>query len=388
MTLKDELEILLGEPIKVFDGDPMDIPCIETSDVEKLCGHPVVSVHMITYNHEPYIRQAIEGVMMQKTDFEFELVIGEDASTDRTREICLEYQKKFPDKIRVLWWHENVSKLGGNGRRVMAHCRGIFIAFCEGDDYWIDPLKLQKQVDYVRETDAVMCVANSEWHYPDGHVSLDIYKRERGMLVTDDFLRHYFHTTTYLVNREVYESCKKLYQEIVVWYDCVLTVCMSSMGKICFLPDVMSVYNWTGSGVGGSPGSAGRDILLAFQFTQFAYCSNHKIAEHYSDKAIEFIFSNLLFSFSPCGYRHPKEMRSRALRTACRICRKRYGILTEQKLRIRFFLMAILTHIKIVYVRHPNMGKYWRRCKAFLHTSHSGLILIYNGAVYFSEYLD
>ena len=151
MTLKEELEILRGEPIEVFTGDPMDIPCIETSDPEKLCKHPVVSVHMITYNHEPYIRQSIESVMMQKTDFEFELVIGEDASQDKTREICFEYQKKYPDKIRVLWWHENVSKFGGNGRRTRAHCRGEFIAFCEGDDYWIDPLKLQKQVDIMRK---------------------------------------------------------------------------------------------------------------------------------------------------------------------------------------------------------------------------------------------
>jgi glycosyltransferase involved in cell wall biosynthesis len=89
--------------------------------------------------------------MMQKTDFEFELVIGEDCSQDKTREICFEYQKKYPDKIRVLWWHENVSKLGGNGLRNRAHCRGEFIAFCEGDDYWIDPLKLQKQVDVMRK---------------------------------------------------------------------------------------------------------------------------------------------------------------------------------------------------------------------------------------------
>lgn len=151
MTLKEELEILRGEPIQVFDGDPMDIPCIETSDPEKLCKNPVVSVNMITYNHEPYIRQAIEGVMMQKTDFEFELIIGEDCSQDKTREICFEYQKKYPDKIRVLWWHENVSKLGGNSRRVRAHSRGEFIALCEGDDYWIDPLKLQKQVDVMRK---------------------------------------------------------------------------------------------------------------------------------------------------------------------------------------------------------------------------------------------
>lgn len=166
MTLKEELEILRGEPIEVFESDPMDIPCIETSDPEKLCKHPVVSVHMLTYNHEPYIRQAIEGVMMQQTDFEFELVIGEDCSQDKTREICFEYQKKYPDKIRVLWWHENVSKFGGNGRRNRAHCRGEFMAICEGDDYWIDPLKLQKQVDVMRKYPSVgFCFCGSKYYY-------------------------------------------------------------------------------------------------------------------------------------------------------------------------------------------------------------------------------
>jgi len=155
MTLKEELEILRGEPIQVFSGDPMDIPCVETSDPDRLCKHPVVSVNMITYNHEPYIRQAIEGVMMQHTDFEFELVIGEDCSTDKTREICFEYQKKYPDKIRVLWCdhnlYQNPHPAGNNIQRNQAHCRGEFIAYCEGDDYWIDPLKLQKQVDVMRQ---------------------------------------------------------------------------------------------------------------------------------------------------------------------------------------------------------------------------------------------
>ena len=151
MTLRRELETLRGEPIEVFAGDPMAIPCIETSDPGKLCRNPVVSVNMLAYNHEPYIRQAIDGVMMQKTDFEFELIIGEDASRDGTREICLEYQRRFPDKIRVLWWHENVSGLGGNVMRTRARCRGEFMAFCEGDDYWTDPLKLQKQVDVMRK---------------------------------------------------------------------------------------------------------------------------------------------------------------------------------------------------------------------------------------------
>jgi len=154
MMLRAEIEHLRGEPIREFVGDPMDIPCIETSDIEALCRHPVVSVHMITCNHELYIRQAIEGVMMQQTDFEYELVIGEDCSTDKTREICFEYQQRFPERIRVLWSHENTYRCphpaGGNAQRTMARCRGEFVAYCEGDDYWTDPLKLQKQVDVMR----------------------------------------------------------------------------------------------------------------------------------------------------------------------------------------------------------------------------------------------
>lgn len=166
MSLKSELEVLRGEPIEVFTCDLLNIPCIETSDAEKLCKHPVVSVHMITYNHEPYIQQAIEGVMMQKTDFEFELVIGEDCSQDKTREICFEYQKRYPEKIRVLWADVNVNNLGGNGRRTSAHCRGEFIAYCEGDDYWTDPLKLQKQVNAMRANPSVgLCFAQAQRLY-------------------------------------------------------------------------------------------------------------------------------------------------------------------------------------------------------------------------------
>ena len=370
MTLKKELEILRGEPIKVCEGDPMDIPCIETADTEKLCKHPAVSVQMCTYNHEHYIRRAIEGVVKQKTDFEFELVIGEDASMDKTREICFEYQKRYPDKIRVLWWHENVSKLGGNSRRVFAHCRGEFVAFCEGDDYWIDPLKLQKQVEYIRATDSILCVANSEWHYPNGEIRQDIYRQEKGLLSVEDFFHHYFHTTTYLVSREAFTNCKRYYTEIIYWYDYVFTTLMATLGRVCFLPDVMSVYNWTGCGIGGSPGSINRDKLLALQFTQFAYCSNQNVSMFYSEKAIKFIFSSILSPFSTEGYKHQEEVRHRAWRTARRICGKHFGLAKECKLWIRFWKMSLLTRMKIIYARHSMLGKCWRRIKQFFNICH------------------
>lgn len=107
---------------------------------------PLVSICCITYNHEPYIRDAIEGFLMQKTNFPFEMVIGEDCSTDGTREIVFDYAKKYPNIIRVITSEKNVGMIN-NLNRTLNACKGKYTAFCEGDDYWIDPLKLQKQVD-------------------------------------------------------------------------------------------------------------------------------------------------------------------------------------------------------------------------------------------------
>lgn len=112
---------------------------------------------MITYNHEAFIAQAIEGVLMQITNFRFELIIGEDFSTDKTREICIEYQKKYPELIKLLPSDKNLG-MQENGLRTIKACTGKYIALCEGDDYWTDPYKLQKQVDFLEANeDAVIC---------------------------------------------------------------------------------------------------------------------------------------------------------------------------------------------------------------------------------------
>jgi glycosyltransferase involved in cell wall biosynthesis len=110
--------------------------------------NPLVSVCMVTYNHENYIAQAIEGVLQQQTTFPIELVVGEDCSTDRTREIVLKYQKKYPSIIRVITSERNVGARK-NVYRTGKACRGKYIAICEGDDYWHVPHKLQKQLDYM-----------------------------------------------------------------------------------------------------------------------------------------------------------------------------------------------------------------------------------------------
>jgi len=117
---------------------------------------PVVSVCVQTYQHVNYIKDCLDGILMQKTTFPSEILLGEDASTDGTREVCIEYAEKYPKKIRLFLHHrKNNIKINGSptGRFNFLYnlysARGKYIAICEGDDYWTDPYKLQKQVDFL-----------------------------------------------------------------------------------------------------------------------------------------------------------------------------------------------------------------------------------------------
>nr|WP_320118824.1 glycosyltransferase [uncultured Marinifilum sp.] len=110
---------------------------------------PLVSVKTITYNHQEYIAQCIEGVMKQKTNFSFEYIIAEDCSTDHTLKIVKEYANKYPEIIKVISSDNNVGACENDHRSELA-CRGKYVALCEGDDYWTDPFKLQKQIDFLQ----------------------------------------------------------------------------------------------------------------------------------------------------------------------------------------------------------------------------------------------
>lgn len=109
---------------------------------------PLVSVAMITYNHRPYIEQAVNSILHQQADFGVELVIGEDCSKDGTRDFVLQMQRQHPERIRVIATEHNVGAHQNMHRTELA-CRGKYVAFCEGDDYWQDPAKLAKQVAFL-----------------------------------------------------------------------------------------------------------------------------------------------------------------------------------------------------------------------------------------------
>ena len=129
---------------------------------------PVASIACVTYNQEKFIGKAIEGFLNQKTTFPYEIIIGEDNSTDATREIVRGFREKYPDIIQMVTSDENVGPLK-NGYRTKKQCRGKYIAICDGDDYWIDPYKLQKQVDFLEANpDYIMVYTDIENIDKDG----------------------------------------------------------------------------------------------------------------------------------------------------------------------------------------------------------------------------
>lgn len=132
------------------------------------CDKPLVSVRCITYNQQDYIHQSLDGFLMQKTTFPFEVIVHDDASTDKTAEVIRKYEAKFPKIVKPIYETENqYSKHDGSlGRIVNAACKGKYIALCEGDDYWIDENKLQMQVDFLENNPEYgMCYTNFNIYY-------------------------------------------------------------------------------------------------------------------------------------------------------------------------------------------------------------------------------
>ena len=131
----------------------------------------MVSIKCTVYNHAPFLRQCLDGFVMQKTNFRFEAIVHDDASTDNSAEIIREYAEKYPDIIKPVYEEENVySKDRVLLRRIMNDlCKGKYVALCEGDDFWTDPLKLQKQVDYMEaHPDCSMCFTAANILYEEG----------------------------------------------------------------------------------------------------------------------------------------------------------------------------------------------------------------------------
>ena len=246
---------------KRLDIRPEDIPAVETSDAEKLCKTPLVSVLIITYNQERFIRQAIDSTLNQKTDFEYEILIGDDCSTDRTGEICAEYQKKHPDKIRFITADRNVRKFGGNLNRLRCRAHGEFIACLEGDDYWTAPEKLQEQVKvFHKHPEVTLCLCGQERLRLDGSISpvknahfeklLENSDEQDGTLFTGD--DYFAHPLGGPLGVAMFRKADLDYGELCMFYyrtSFTLYFLLLKKGKGYFLKKPMTTYRINPNGI-------------------------------------------------------------------------------------------------------------------------------------------
>lgn len=207
----------------------------------------MVSVKCLTYNHAPYIRECLDGILMQKTDFRFEVVIHDDASTDGTTEILKEYEECHPDVIRVIYEEKNQYLSGGNLDKIEALTRGKYWAVCEGDDYWTNPLKLQKQVEVMENHPDCMLVCNRTQLYSLKSHSIVgenfCYHESRFVSIKDIIYKGglFISTCSILfrpeVKRDFPEYCRQCHTG-----DYPVQLMAAMKGRVYYMHEPMSVY--------------------------------------------------------------------------------------------------------------------------------------------------
>lgn len=214
---------------------------------------PLVSVCCLVYNHEPFLRECFEGFVMQKTNFPIEVLVHDDASTDHSADIIREYTEKYPDIFKPIYQTENQYSRGVDICGVYQFPRvcGKYIAMCEGDDYWTDPLKLQKQVDFLEENkDYSMCFHKvSILSYFTSSCMRDNYYIETRDYSSDEVFEKWIVPTCSIVcirevfNYQIKGPERKLNGDIFLVLSC------AAMGKIRGMSEFMGTYRIHSSGI-------------------------------------------------------------------------------------------------------------------------------------------
>lgn len=234
---------------------------------------PFVSVLMLAYNHEAYIKKALDGVLMQKTDFTYEIVVGEDCSTDATRAILLEYAAARPGLFRLLLHERNVG-MHENFSSVLRSARGEYIAFLECDDYWLDDRKLAMQVAFL-ENDRSFVGSAHRFVFVDengkpaqgfrfkrfvGGSEYTLADAENGLLPSQN---------SSMVFRNLFAGCGPEAREAFFSCDCVgdakLALFLVLQGRVHVFAEVMSAYRYVkGSGESWSAKTSGKNLSLTY----------------------------------------------------------------------------------------------------------------------------
>ncbi|MBO3342221.1 glycosyltransferase [Clostridium perfringens] len=204
----------------------------------------LVSINCITYNHEKYIANAIEGFLMQETNFKYEIIIGEDCSTDNTRNIIENYIKEYPGRIKLITSSNNVGARR-NSRRVFKESKGKYIAICEGDDYWTDKHKLQKQVDYMEKNEQCNLVFHNVGYLNNStkKIKYNQILEEKKYYLEDIVLNSggFIPTASILYRKELMENPPEWYMKASVG-DYPLQILSGLNGYVYCISDIMALY--------------------------------------------------------------------------------------------------------------------------------------------------
>ncbi len=255
---------------------------------------PLLSVCLITYNHEKFIEQAIESVLMQKVSFLWEFIIADDCSTDNTRNIVKAYAEKYPDKIKLILQEKNVGA-AKNWLDLITAPKGKYVAYFEGDDYWTDENKLQKQVDFLEANAGfVICFHNALIDYEDDK-SRSYCFHEKGLKTTfsisEVIERIWFMPTASLVFRNILEGID--IQALINWQsgDIPLSILLAAKGNVYYIDQIMSVYRKHSRGVSNEHTihweKTCKDRILMYAFL------DKYLNYQYSDSFQKVIFSHI-----------------------------------------------------------------------------------------------
>lgn len=223
---------------------------------EKCNETPMVSVVCATYNQEVYIRQCLEGIMMQKTSFSFEVLINDDASTDNTASIIKEFEIKYPKHIKPIYQKENQYSKGIkiDPNYNIPRAQGKYIAMCEGDDYWIDELKLQKQFDFMENhPECTMCFHNAEIENNLKDKTISHIQIEDREYFSNELFSNWIVPTASMFFRKDFLDFKILTNKNILNGDLIYILLAAEKGKVYGLSEKMSTYRMHEEGVTWNP---------------------------------------------------------------------------------------------------------------------------------------
>lgn len=273
--------------------------------VKNELSNPIVAIRCITYNHELYIRDALEGFVMQKTTFPFVAIVHDDASTDNTANIIREYAKKYPDIIKPIFETENqYSKKDGSLSKIIREASertgAKYYAECEGDDYWTDPLKLQKQVDFLEShPDYSMCFHKVRV------IGISAKKQDNAFQFVEskdytpkELLGNWLVQTASIVMRKNIVSNIPRNDNFCVGDNVLLATCITN-GKIYGFEDTMAVYRRTVEGWTLRNRQDDQSIIKMNEKLIIHYKTLNlyfpSLKEYYDQRIIGFLSHNILY---------------------------------------------------------------------------------------------